>query len=91
MVDKLARAVRQEASGAMPTSVDVRTAGGPLRWGYGRCPGKGAPHALALGNGRLANGIGGIGRHGGKALAEKRNAPGAPPSVAAAPAAAAAL
>lgn len=69
--------------------VDVRTAGGLLLGGYGlykTMSGKGGAHALALGNGLLATGIGRIGRHAGKALAEKKSAPATPP---AAPAAAA--
>ncbi len=75
--------------------VDVRTAGGLLLGGYGlykTMSGKGGAHALALGNGLLATGIGRIGRHAGKALAEKKNTPAAPPApdAAAAPAPAAA-
>ena len=53
--------------------VDVRTAGGLLLGGYGlykTMSGKGGAHALALGNGLLATGIGRMGRHAGKALAE---------------------
>ncbi len=71
--------------------VDVRTAGGLLLGGYGlykTMSGKGGAHALALGNGLLATGIGRIGRHAGKALADKKNTPAAPaaPDAAAAPA-----
>jgi hypothetical protein len=70
--------------------VDVRTAGGLLLGGYGlykTMSGKGGAHALALGNGLLATGIGRIGRHAGKALAEKKTAPASPPAApAAAPA-----
>lgn len=61
--------------------VDVRTAGGLLLGGYGlykTMSGKGGAHALALGNGLLATGIGRIGRHAGKALADKKNPPAAP-------------
>ena len=72
--------------------VDVRTAGGLLLGGYGlykTMSGKGGAHALALGNGLLATGIGRMGRHAGKALAEKKAAPATPPAAAApAPAAA---
>jgi hypothetical protein len=67
--------------------VDVRTAGGLLLGGYGlykTMSGKGGAHALALGNGLLATGIGRIGRHAGKALAEKKAAPATPPAPAAA-------
>lgn len=61
--------------------VDVRTAGGLLLGGYGlykTMSGKGGAHALALGNGLLATGIGRIGRHAGKALADKKAAPATP-------------
>jgi hypothetical protein len=54
--------------------VDLRTAGGLLLSGYGMyktMSGKGGEHALALGNGLLATGIGRMGRNAGKALAEK--------------------
>jgi hypothetical protein len=67
--------------------VDVRTAGGLLLGGYGlykTMSGKGGAHALALGNGLLATGIGRIGRHAGKALAEKKATPATPPAPAAA-------
>ena len=72
--------------------VDVRTAGGLLLGGFGlykTMSGKGGAHALALGNGLLATGIGRMGRHAGKALAEKKAAPATPPATpaAAAPAA----
>jgi len=77
--------------------VDVRTAGGLLLGGFGlykTMSGKGGAHALALGNGLLATGIGRMGRHAGKALAEKKAAPATPPATpgaaAAAPAPAAA-
>ncbi len=72
--------------------VDVRLGGGLLLGGYGlykTMSGKGGAHALALGNGLLATGIGRIGRHAGKALADKKNAPATPPPAAAAPAPAA--
>ncbi len=71
--------------------VDVRTAGGLLLGGYGlykTMSGKGGAHALALGNGLLATGIGRIGRHAGKALADKKAAPAAPAAPDAAPGAA---
>lgn len=67
--------------------VDVRAAGGLLLGGYGlykTMSGKGGAHALALGNGLLATGIGRIGRHAGRALAEKKAAPPTPPAVPAA-------
>ncbi len=62
--------------------VDLRLGGGLLVGGYGlyqSMSGKGGSHALAIGNGLLAAGIGRIGRHAGKALAEKKNAPATPP------------
>ena len=70
--------------------IDMRLGAGLALGGYGlykSMTGKGSTHALALGNGLLATGIGRIGRHAGKALAEKKNAPAAPPAAAAAPAA----
>ena len=70
--------------------VDVRLGGGLILGGYGlykTMSGKGGAHALALGNGLLATGIGRIGRHAGKALAEKKGT--AAPAPAQAPAAAA--
>lgn len=73
--------------------VDMRLGGGLVVGGYGlyqAMSGKGGSHALAIGNGLLATGIGRIGRHAGKALAEKKNAaPPAQPPAAAAPAPAA--
>jgi hypothetical protein len=71
--------------------IDVRLGGGLLLGGYGlykTMSGKGGAHALALGNGLLATGIGRIGRHAGKALADKKNSPSTPPAAAAAPVAA---
>ena len=71
--------------------VDVRAAGGLLLGGYGlykTMSGKGGAHALALGNGLLATGIGRMGRHAGKALAEKKAAPATPPAPPAAAASA---
>ena len=73
--------------------IDMRLGAGLALGGYGlykSMTGKGSTHALALGNGLLATGIGRIGRHAGKALAEKTNAPATPPAAAAAPAPAAA-
>ena len=70
--------------------IDMRLGAGLALGGYGlykSMTGKGSTHALALGNGLLATGIGRIGRHAGKALAEKKNAPATPPAAAAAPAA----
>jgi hypothetical protein len=71
--------------------VDLRLGGGLVVGGYGlyqsMC-GKGGSHALAIGNGLLAAGIGRIGRHAGRALAEKKNAPATPPAQTPAPAAA---
>jgi hypothetical protein len=70
--------------------VDLRLGGGLLLGGYGlyqTMSGKGGSHSLAIGNGLLATGIGRIGRHAGKALADKKSAPAAPPAQA--PAAAA--
>ena len=61
--------------------VDLRLGGGLLVGGYGlyqSMSGKGGSHALAIGNGLLATGIGRIGRSAGKALADK-NAPATPP------------
>ena len=72
--------------------VDLRLGGGLILGGYGlykSMTGKGGSHALALGNGLLATGIGRIGRHAGKALADK-NAGTTPPAAAATPAPAAA-
>jgi hypothetical protein len=72
--------------------VDMRLGGGLILGGYGlykSMSGKGGAHALALGNGLLATGIGRIGRHAGKALADKKAAPATPPAAAAAPPAAA--
>ena len=71
--------------------IDMRLGAGLALGGYGlykSMTGKGSAHALALGNGLMATGIGRIGRHAGKALAEKKNAPATPPAAAAAPAAA---
>ena len=62
--------------------VDMRLGGGLVLGGYGvyqAMNGKGGSHALAIGNGLLATGIGRIGRHAGKALAEKKAAPATPP------------
>ncbi|MDP2309930.1 MAG: hypothetical protein Q8P18_28185 [Pseudomonadota bacterium] len=73
--------------------VDLRLGGGLIVGGYGlyqSMSGKGGSHALAIGNGLLATGIGRIGRHAGKALADKKNAPATPPAQAPAPAPAAA-
>jgi hypothetical protein len=70
--------------------IDMRLGAGLALGGYGiykSMTGKGSTHALALGNGLMATGIGRIGRHAGKALAEKKNAPATPPAAAAAPAA----
>jgi hypothetical protein len=70
--------------------IDMRLGAGLALGGYGlykSMTGKGSTHALALGNGLLATGIGRIGRHAGKALAEKKNAPATPPAAAATPAA----
>ena len=71
--------------------VDLRLGGGLLVGGYGlykSMSGKGGSHALAIGNGLLASGVGRIGRHAGRALADKKNAPATPPATtpAAAPA-----
>jgi hypothetical protein len=69
--------------------VDMRLGAGLALGGYGvykAMSGGGGSHALALGNGLLATGIGRIGRHAGKALADKKGAP--PPAQAPAPAAA---
>jgi hypothetical protein len=63
--------------------VDLRLAGGLLMGGYGiyqTMSGKGGSHALALGNGLMAAGIGRIGRHAGRALAEKKNGSAPPPA-----------
>ena len=63
--------------------VDLRLAGGLLVGGYGiykTMSGKGGSHALALGNGLMAAGIGRIGRHAGRALAEKKNGSPPPPA-----------
>ncbi len=75
--------------------VDLRLGGGLLVGGYGlykSMSGKGGSHALAIGNGLLAVGIGRIGRHAGRALAEKKNGsstpPAQPPAAAPAPVAA---
>ena len=68
--------------------IDVRVGGGLVLGGYGlykAMSGKGGSHALALGNGLLATGIGRIGRHAGRALAEKKAAPQTPPAAAPAP------
>jgi hypothetical protein len=72
--------------------VDLRLGGGLLLGGYGlykTMSGKGGAHALALGNGLMATGIGRIGRHAGRALAEKKP-PTTPPAQTPAPAPAAA-
>jgi hypothetical protein len=71
--------------------VDLRIGGGLVVGGYGlyqAMNGKGGSHALAIGNGLLASGVGRIGRHAGRALADKKNAPATPPATtpAAAPA-----
>lgn len=71
--------------------VDIRVGGGLLLGGYGlyrSMSGKGGQHALALGNGLLATGIGRIGRHAGRALAEKKGTDATPPAQAPAPVAA---
>ena len=71
--------------------VDLRLGGGLLVGGYGlyqSMSGKGGSHALAIGNGLLAVGIGRIGRHAGKALAEKKSGTTEPPAQTPAPAAA---
>ena len=71
--------------------VDIRVGGGLLLGGYGlyrSMSGKGGQHALALGNGLLATGIGRIGRHAGRALAEKKGTDTTPPAQAPAPVAA---
>jgi hypothetical protein len=63
--------------------VDMRLGGGLVLAGYGlykSMSGKGGAHALALGNGLLATGIGRIGRHAGKALAEKKAGTTPPPA-----------
>jgi hypothetical protein len=65
--------------------VDLRLGGGLLLGGYGlykTMSGKGGSHALALGNGLMAAGIGRIGRHAGRALAEKKNGPATLPAQA---------
>ena len=65
--------------------VDLRLGGGLLLGGYGlykTMSGKGGSHALALGNGLMAAGIGRIGRHAGRALAEKKNGSATPPAQA---------
>jgi hypothetical protein len=72
--------------------VDMRLGGGLAVGGYGLYQAmsrKGGQHALAIGNGLIATGVGRIGRHAGKALAEKKAA-GNPPPAAQAPAPAAA-
>jgi len=70
--------------------VDMRLGAGLVLGGYGlykTMSKKGGSHALALGNGLMATGIGRIGRHAGKALAEKKASGATPPAVpAAAPA-----
>ena len=74
--------------------VDMRLGAGLVLGGYGlykTMNKKGGSHALALGNGLIATGIGRIGRHAGKALAEKKAAgtpPAQTPDAAPAPAAA---
>ncbi len=68
--------------------VDMRVGGGLIVGGYGlykTMTGKGGSHALALGNGLLATGVGRVGRNAGKALAEKNNKPAPPPAAAATP------
>jgi hypothetical protein len=63
--------------------VDMRLGGGLILGGYGlykSMSGKGGQHALALGNGLLATGIGRIGRGAGKALAEKKAGATPPPA-----------
>ena len=65
--------------------VDLRLGGGLVLGGYGlykTMSGKGGSHALALGNGLMAAGIGRIGRHAGRALAEKKNGPATLPAQA---------
>lgn len=63
--------------------VDMRLGGGLVVGGYGvyqAMNGKGGgSHALAIGNGLLATAIGRIGRHAGKALAEKKATGQTPP------------
>ena len=57
--------------------VDMRLAGGIVTGGYGlyqTMTGKGGEHALAVGNGLMATGIGRVGRNAGRALAEKSEA-----------------
>ena len=74
--------------------IDMRLGAGLALGGYGlykTMSKKGGSHALALGNGLIATGIGRIGRHAGKALAEKKAAgppPAQTPDAAPAPAAA---
>jgi len=70
--------------------VDMRVGGGLLVGGYGlykTMTGKGGSHALALGNGLLATGVGRVGRNAGKALSEKnhKDKPATPPAAAASP------
>ena len=72
--------------------VDLRLGGGLVVAGYGvyqAMNGKSGSHALAIGNGLLASGVGRIGRQAGKALADKKNTPStpAPAGAAAVPAA----
>ena len=62
--------------------VDMRLAGGIVTGGYGlyqTMTGKGGAHALAVGNGLMATGIGRVGRNAGKALAENVVAHQKPP------------
>ena len=69
--------------------VDMRLGAGLALGGYGlykTMSKKGGQHALALGNGLMATGIGRIGRQAGKALAEKKAAGTPPAASAAAPA-----
>ena len=73
--------------------VDMRLAGGIVTGGYGlyqTMTGKGGEHALAVGNGLMATGIGRVGRNAGKALAEKSEAEKKKPEVEKKPEAAAA-
>lgn len=68
--------------------VDMRLAGGIVTGGYGLYQtmiGKGGEHALAVGNGLMATGIGRVGRNAGRALAEKSEADKKKPEAAAAP------
>ena len=62
--------------------VDIRTVGGVIIGGYGMyktMTGKGGEHAMAIGNGLLATGVGRMGRNAGRALAEKYRGNGGTP------------